>query len=68
MDDQAALVSRFAIAANELSNTTKMAPFGGALYRCVILQCVPGYLVKFKDSSGYFGAIMNETGIASQAR
>ena len=68
MDDLSALGSGFAIVANELSNTAKFAPSDEVLYKCVFQQGVTGHLAEFKDGSGYTGTIVNETGIAGQAR
>ena len=68
MDDLSALGSGFAIIADELSNALNSAPSEEGLYRCVFQQGVTGHLAEFKDGSGYTGTIVNETGIAGQAR
>ena len=68
VDDLSALGSGFAIVANELSNTAQSVPSDEVLYRCVFQQGVTGHLAEFKEGSGYTGTIVNETGIASQAR
>ena len=69
MDDLSTLGSGFAIVANELSNTVKSAPSDEeVLYRCVFQKGVTGHLAEFKDGSGYTGTIVNETGLAGQAR
>lgn len=69
MDDLSTLGSGFAVVANELSNTAKSAPSDKeVLYRCVFQKGVTGHLAEFKDGSGYTGTIVNETGLAGQAR
>ena len=68
MDDLSTLGSGFAIVANELSNTAKSASSDEVLYRCVLQKGVTGHLAEFKDGSGYTGTIVNETGLAGQAR
>ena len=68
MNDLLSLGNGFAIVASELSKTLCSAPSGEPLYRCVFPDGITGHLAKFTDGSGFIGTIMNETGIAAQAR
>lgn len=68
MDDLSALGSGFAIVASELSKARRSAPPGEPIYRCVFPDGVTGHLAKFTDGSGFTGTILNEKGIAAQAR
>lgn len=59
----AALGGSFAGVANTLAT-----PASEGVYRCVFPNGVKGTLAMAKDGSGALGTIMNETGIAGQAR
>ena len=62
------LGSGFAIAAAEISKAAATAPSTEGLYRCVFPEGVTGHLAAFSDGSGFLGTIMNNNGIAAQAR
>lgn len=59
----AALGGSFAGVVNTLAS-----PAGEGVYRCVFPNGVKGTLAMAKDGSGALGTIMNESGIAAQAR
>lgn len=68
LKDLAALGSGFAVTAASIAKAAMNAPSNEGLYRCVFPEGVAGHLAKFKDGSGYLGTIMNEGGLAGQAR
>ena len=57
----------FAVASAEIANALKEKSFKG-LYKCVFPKGVTGHLAEFKDGTGSLGTIINENGIAGQAR
>ncbi len=66
--DLAGLGAAFAVVAAEIAKAAMNAPNQEGLYRCVFPEGVTGHLAAFKDGSGLLGTIMNEKGIAAQAR
>lgn len=58
----------FAVVATAVADAAMNASNTEGLYRCVFPEGVTGSLAMFKDQSGYLGTIMNENGIAGQAR
>ena len=58
----------FAVVAAAVADAAMNAPNTEGLYRCVFPDGVTGSLATFKDQSGFLGTIMNENGIAGQAR
>lgn len=59
----------FKVAKNKLPELGLAASCDGhGLYRCVFPNGVTGTLAKFKDGSGNLGTIINDKGIAAQAR
>ena len=66
--DLSGLGSGFSLAAAAFAKAAKTAPSGEVLYRCVFPKGVHGKLAAFKDGSGLLGTIINEKGIAAQAR
>ena len=55
-------------AAVAIVEAAQTAPSDGKIYRCVFPDGVQGALASSKDGSGLLGAIINEKGIAGQAR
>lgn len=58
----------FAVAAASIAQATMTVQSNQGLYRCVFPEGVTGHLAEFKDGSGFLGTIMNQKGIAGQAR
>ena len=68
LKDISSLGSGFTIATAEIAKATINASTNEGLYRCVFPEGVTGELAHFKDGSGLLGTIVNDNGIAGQAR
>ena len=68
LDNLSGLGSGFSITAGAITEAAMNAPSNEGLYRCVFPEGVTGHLAAFKDGSGLLGTIMNDNGIAGQAR
>lgn len=69
INDLSSLGSAFAIVASEVMRAVGSSQDSEGIYRCVFPEGVIGKLASFKDNPKYnLGAIINEKGIAGQAR
>lgn len=68
LSDLSGLGSGFAVAAASIAKAAMTAGSEEGLYHCVFPEGVTGHLAEFKDGSGVLGTIMNDSGIAAQAR
>lgn len=69
VDDLSDLGSTFAIIASEIGRAIDDSHNSEGLYRCVFPEGVTGKLATFKDNPEYnLGTIINENGLAGQAR
>ena len=67
INELSSLGSGFGAAASAL-NEVKISNMTGGLYRCYFPRGIEGHLASAKDGSGFLGTILNEKGIAAQAR
>ena len=68
LSDLSGLGNGFAVVGAAIAEAIQSAPSTDGLYRCVFPEGVAGHLAEFKDGSGYMGTILNQNGIAGQAR
>lgn len=68
LDKLADLGTEFSIAAAGIADAAKASAANRGLYRCVFPEGVAGHLASFKDGTGMLGTIVNDHGIAGQAR